>query len=288
MNLAPKSVLLIGPPGSGKSTMACLTAVHKPVHALDIDRKLRAMANLASAFESKQLTSWELEETISEGSLADRVKNISTNTKPTREPRGWNQFAKFVERLPSDEVSKRAGTWYVGSATLLSYHLVQSILFNDPKANVVFSPREWQYFLYVWQETITILIDTAKANGKDLIIDVHERPGEVPTAGAKVMYSGSGANRTREIIGTLDLKVWASIGGQFGGLIGAFFEEVYGLSVEIDGSHKPKWVCRLDPDGKRDLRCSFAHSTSEVEPDFRKIWNMKEVNVNEISTNPTS
>lgn len=275
MNLSPKTVQLIGPSGSGKSTMACLTAVHKPVHALDIDRKLRAMANLAPSFEKGLLTSWELEETIGEGNLADRVRLIATNSKPTREPKGWNQFAKMVERLPVDEVSKRAGTWYIGSLTLLSHHLIQTILYSDTKANVVFSPREWQYFLYVWQETITCLIDTAKAAGKDLIVDVHERAGEVPNPGAKVMYTGSGATRVREIIGTLDLKVWASIGGQFGGLIGAYFEEVYGLHVVIE-NNKPVWKCRLDPDGNRDLRCSFSHKESEVEPDFRKIWNMPE------------
>lgn len=268
--------MLIGPPGSGKSTMACLTAVHKPVHALDIDRKLRAMANLAPLFEKGLLTSWEMSETIGEGNLAERVKLVAKNTKPSREPQGWNKFAQKVETLGKDEDSKRAGTWYIGSLTILSHHLVQAILFNDEKANVVFSPREWQYFLYCWQETITALIDTAKANGKDLIVDVHERPGEVPNPGAKVMYTGSGTSRVREIIGTLDLKVWASIGGQFGGLIGSYFEEVYGLHVDVDSQGKPIWRCRIDPDGKRDLRCSFIHSESEVESDFRKIWKMQE------------
>src|SRR5262245_9858337 len=253
--------------------MAALTAPG-PVHFLDIDRKIPAMAVLESAIGAGDVTYWPLAETLAEEGLASRVKQLATkeDKQVTKVPLGWTKFAEMVDRLPKDEVSKRAESWVVDSSTMLVPHLMNTILFYA-QATAGMSPREWGYFLRMWAETITILRDHALANGKNLIMTVHERPNEVPRPTTKVMYEKDAqGNKQRVYLGQLDMKIGPSIEGQFGLLMPSYFEEVYALRVEMKGD-KPTWICRVKPDGLRDLRTSYDVGDKEEFPcDFRTIW----------------
>jgi len=61
--------------------------------------------------------------------------------------------------------------------------------------------------------------------------------------------------------------------GHFAYELAAYVQEFYALNVVLDKDRKPKWVCRVMPDGSRDLRTSYdTKGEVEVEPDFRKIW----------------
>ena len=267
-----KSAVLMGPPGSGKTTMACLTAVRTPVHVIDVDRKLSSMANLQGAFASGKLTSWEVEDPLVEETLGQRVAIVAKNQKSLKPPKGWLSFASMVDRLPTDPISKGAGTWFIDSLTRLAAHLDRSIAYQSGTAGQVFSPRDWGSFLKMLQETITILIDLARAHDKDIIFSVHERSSEIPGPNTKVMQKRVGDMIQREYIGVLDLKVIASIAGQFGNELGSYFEEVYGLAVRLNDNNMPEWFCRVLPDGKRDLRTSFTVKQAEFPPDFLAIW----------------
>lgn len=271
-----KSVLLIGPPGSGKTTMAALTAVRRPVHFLDIDRKIASMENVKPLIESNDVTFWELDEPLIEGGLKERARELGSSRKPAKSPLGWPKFSQQCEALDREAEAKRAGTWVVDSMTRLGEHLMRYILFSDEKGISTMSPRDWGAWLSIWQETVTILVDAAKQQDKDIIFTVHERVSEIPGPNTKIRYSYEGNQKQREYIGMLDVKIAASLGGQVGIQIGSYFEEVYGLSVELDEkSDMPKWVCRVVPDGRRDLRTSFKVSKAEFPPDFKIIWGGK-------------
>lgn len=267
-----KSCLLMGPPGSGKTTMAGLTAVRRPVHFIDLDRKVLSLANLRSAIDTGDITVWEVGDPLVEDTLAQRAKTLARNEKPPHDPKGWLTFSQLVDDLAVKPESMAAGTWVVDSGTRAGSHLLRLIIKSAGGTSAGnMRPADWGAYLQMWQETITILIDHAKAQDKDFILTVHERLSEVPTATTKVQKKMQGDMMQREYLGALDLGVAASIAGQFGIEIGSYFEEFYGLRVEMTDKG-PQWICRVHPDGKRNLRTSFTHSQSEFPCDFRKIW----------------
>lgn len=269
--MSSRTTALMGPPGSGKTTMACLTAFRKPVHAIDADRKILSQGNLRNAIDKKELTVREVDEPLVEVALDRRVRELATNTKMTKDPNGWIKFAQLVEELKTDADAQAAGTWFVDSWTRVNAHLLRHLMRVSDNKSGNMRPQDWGALLQMSQESMTILIDLARQYDKDLIVSVHERFSEIPKAGGKVMMKQQGDMRTRDYVTPMDVKVAASVQGQFGNEFGAYFNEVYSLRVDMDGD-KPRWVCRVHPDGVRDLRTSFMLTQSEFEPDFRKIW----------------
>lgn len=268
-----RTVLLLGPPGSGKTTMLATTVVNPPCHVIDIDGKVESMYNLNPSRESGALTFRELGETLVEDSLGRRAQLLAMHENPERPPRGWLKFADLVENLEKEEDSKRAGTWAIDSLTMLGWHLKRKILYDDKRGTAALSPKNWGAYLNMWVETMSILKDLAKVNGKDLICTVHERMSEIPGANTKIIKVREGDQTHTEYVGMLDYKIAASIEGQFGLQMGAFFEEVYALNVSVEeGGGGVKWNCRVLPDGRRDLRNSFGLTKPDYPPDFRLIW----------------
>lgn len=290
---------LMGPFGSGKTTMACLTAVQKPVHVIDIDRKIRSMSLLQSAIKKGEITFKEIGETIHEGSLAGRLKALVNNDKPDRPPRGWAVFADYCASLEKDEQARRAGTIVVDTYTQLAPHLRAHIQFLCGHSKYQWD--EWSIWKSIWMETTTVLVDYAlgscrvcggfldvkdspnvkdycptckdKLGSKDLIVNLHERVSEVPGEGNKkvtVTVSAKGGKQ-RTYVGDMKVKIAGSIEGSFGIEFGTHFTDVYALKVIMDKDNKPKWICRVMPDEQRDLRCSFSMSHTDWEPDFRQI-----------------
>jgi len=269
----PRTCCLIGPPGTGKSEMIARTAPRRPVHFIDVDRKLASSARIIPLIEKGDVTFWEVSETLSEAGLQARLIEASNNSKPSKEPLGWRSFAGLVDRLPKDPISQTAGSWCLDSYTLLGDHLKRAVLHWDAKGISTLSQRNWGTFLMVHEETLTTLIDLARTHDKDLFITVHEKPSELPTRDTKVRHTKDAqGNPTREFIGNLDLKIAPTVEGSFANKMFSYFSDVYGLRVDIvDGA--PRWVCRVKPDGIRDLRCSFNVKDAEfTPPDFRMIW----------------
>jgi hypothetical protein len=258
--------------------MIARTAINRPVHFIDIDRKISSMDNIRPLIEAGEVTFWELDAPLVEETLAIRATRLAKNEKPTREPAGWKRFAALVDDLDKKDEAKRAGTWAIDSLTQLGEHAKRMIIYTSGTGSAVMSMREWGLYKMLWAETITILRDEAKSQGKDVIFTVHERVSEVPLASTRVLRTADkSGNIQREYLGPMELKIAASIEGAFGIEIGTYFEEFYGLSVDVDREGKPQWVCRVLPDGKRDLRTSFTVKEAEFAPDFREIWKNRAV-----------
>lgn len=270
-----KSCVLMGPPGSGKSTMYIQTLPPDayPILVVDADRKLKSMEVAHPFLADGRIICWELDEPLTEEKLAQRLRNLAENKKPSTPPKGWTKFCSFAEDLEKKLEAKEAKTIVVDSGTVVGAHAMRMITYNDPKGAATLSPRDWAYYLMIWQETVTEFLDFCRKNDKNFIITFHERVSEVPGENNKVIKSkGEGGVVNREYIGTMNMKIVPSIQGQFANEVGAYFEEFYALNVVMQDD-KPKWVCRIMPDGRRDLRTSYTTTKDIVtEPDFRKIW----------------
>jgi hypothetical protein len=252
--------------------MILKTAIRRPLLGLDIDRKLKSMEIATPMIDKGDLFVWELTEPLTEEKLAQRLKRVANNEKPMKPPKGWPMFCNMAEKLETAEEAKKAQTIFIDSGTLLGAHLLRSILWEDPKGTATMSPREWAYYLMMWQEVMTEFLDFCRSNDKDFMITVHQKIGEIPTKDNKVIKTkGEGGVINREYIGAMSLKIVPSIQGQFANEIGMMVEEMYGLDVVMDGD-KPRWVCRVLPDGRRDLRTSYNVKEAEFAPDFAKIW----------------
>jgi hypothetical protein len=184
---------------------------------------------------------------------------------------GWTKLADYIYEMPKIEDAKRAGTWMFDSLTAAGEHLKAHIMFLAGKSKYEWD--QWNAYKIGWLGTLSVLRDLAKEHGKDLILTVHERFGDVPgekSRGVEYVVDAKG-NRTRNVLGTQDLKVWASIDGAAGQLIGKDMDEYYHLFVEMIGD-KPVWKCRVRPDGLRNLRTTFDVKQDEYTPDFGEIW----------------
>lgn len=269
-----KTVCLQGDPGGGKSMMAGLTAVNKPVHFADIDRKIMSAAWAEPLITSGALTVWELEEPIDKTNFGSRISSLVKMAKPPVRPTGWVKFGEYFN-AHEDPNWKAAGTVVIDSLTILNEHLKTFIMYDSDKSKFQFD--QWAALKIGWMDTVSALRDLHREHNKDLIFTVHERdkgqPGERST-GIKTESTfspSSGTTYQNVIQGVQDIKVWASIDGAFGDLIGAQCDEYYHLYVEMDDG-KPVWRCRIHPDGKRSLRTSFTHDKAVHNPSFKEIW----------------
>jgi hypothetical protein len=258
--------------------MIGLTAVNQPVHFIDIDRKIRGAGWAVDVLKSGQVTVQELSEAFDDTNLVARVNALGAKLAkagPSVAPKGWSTFAEMIYNLPRNEDAKKAGTWAVDSLTILNEHLKTHLMHQAGRSKFTFD--QWAALKVGWMDTISVIRDLAIENGKDLMFTVHERIKEEPgdrTTGIRMelVKQGEDSALQKTFQGTQDVKVWASIDGAFGDLIGAQMDEYYWLYVEVDGNKKPTWRCRVHPDGRRSLRTSFKVTESVYEPDFRKIW----------------
>ena len=270
-----KTVCLQSDPGGGKSVMAGRTAVQRPVHFCDIDRKILSAGWAQPYLEKEDITVWELAESIDEANYNARIATLTAKAKPLVQPKGWTMFGEYFNSH-DDPNWVKAGTVVIDSATMLNEHLKTHIQYLAQ-----IGKYQWDHWFALkkgWMDTLSALRDLHIAHGKDLIVTVHERDKSEPgdkTTGVKTeatFIPGQGTTYTEVYQGTKDYKVWASIDGAFGSLIGVQMDEYYHLYVDTTDKDKPVWRCRVQPDGQRNLRTSFDVKQPVFNPDFRLIW----------------
>ena len=278
-NPSPKTICLQGDPGVGKSRMSCLTAIHKPVYVMDIDRKLRSAAWAQAGLASGDIICWELREPVDDSNIRSRILSLTTaitQQGPTIRPKGFVAWSEQFYKIPEVAKEYKIGTVAVQSLTLLNEHMKSMIMFDAKRSKFTFD--QWSALKIGWMDTFSVMRDICMENNLDLIVEVHERvvgePGE-KTTGVEIIEVASkseGISTQRIYKGTQDISILASIDGQFGSLIGAQTDEYYHLFVDASDKDHPQWRCRVWPDGRRNLRTSFSVKQAVFAPDFREIW----------------
>ena len=94
------SCLLVGPPGSGKTTMA-LTAP-KPILVIDVDCKLHRMVNAESLLKSGQVIQWAINEplaTVSLKRIAGTEFDEGRGKFPVPRPKGYILLSDMLDKV---------------------------------------------------------------------------------------------------------------------------------------------------------------------------------------------
>lgn len=263
-------VLIMSPPGGGKSRMIGLTAPKRPLHVFDIDRKMTTMAWAAARLESGDITVDELKYPLVEASMATRTQELVMKMQPTK-PEGWAKLSEMFQNVKNNKQAMAAGSWSIDSFTLAASHLERLVGYHFKKDTWEF--QQWGAFFKMLEETVTILIDAAKEYDKDIYFTIHEKEVPVPGKETKVIFSGN----DKRYVGQLDIGVGCSVAGSFGSRMPMLFTEVYALKTVVNLETKEvTYKCVVKPDGMRPLRTSYdVGMKTEFEPDFRKIWGLK-------------
>ena len=252
------SCLLIGPPGSGKTTAACTLAKLYPLGVIDFDNKLHKMENVKHLLRSKEnpignLIQIPIDCKLSTISLREMAttKLEQGGKQTSARPEGYMKFVEITEKLQKDKYKwegVQLGGIVLDSYTTMQEHLKRLLLSANDKMTM--SLPLYGPFLTNLEEVNNIFIRMPI----DVIIIAHEKMEKDPL--------------TERII------VRPMVEGSMDGKIAKDFEEVYYMQKVISGlgaGTTAKYEMMTIGDSMRSARTSRKQAAL-VEPDFSKIF----------------
>lgn len=247
------SCLLIGPPGSGKSTAA--STAPGPVLFLDMDQKVAKMNNIKSKVESGQVLTWTPEERLFTGSLASTIQQgTNPQAKYTQQrAMGYIKLGQIIDELEVSKCiykEKQLGTVVLDTFTSTEEHQKRLLMSANGVATI--SQPLWGTILTNNENLISALLSLNKY--VNVIVIAHEQAIKDELTGA-ITYT-------------------PLIGGQMKEKIGKDFEEVYFLEKRVSGD---KAAYEMLTVGNSMKSCRTTRDLpAKVEPDFSKIYGGKQ------------
>jgi len=242
------SALLVGPPGSGKTTAAC--TAEPPVLFLDMDNKIHKMINIKDKVADGRVLQWTPQERLFTGKLSNFV-NSGINPQAKFAQQRAKGYAKLAEKIDELETGacmhegKAVKTVVLDSFTSTEEHL-KRLLMSANNASTISQPL-WGTVLTNYENLLNSLLNLQNVN---VIVIAHQRPVKDELTGI-ITYA-------------------PLISGQMKDKIGKDFEEVYYLEKVIKGGSAVYEMLTLGSTAK-PCRTSRVLN-ARVAPDFSLLY----------------
>jgi hypothetical protein len=250
------SCLLVGQPGSGKTTAAATATAFGPVLFLDMDNKLHKMENVKDKLDSGSIIQWSVAEPLSKGIKLSQLAQFDPkpgSKQVTMRPEGYIKLADMIDKLAESKCiidhggkKVKVETVVLDSYTSMGEHL-KRLLMSVNQTTTMTMP----------------LYGTALTNYETLNNTLLNLPANI------IIIAHQKANKD-EITG--EISFTPLVDGQMADKIGKDFEEVYYLEKKITGDSAKFEMLTLGTNLK-PCRTSRA-LPARVEPDFGKIYKM--------------
>jgi hypothetical protein len=240
------SILIIGPPGSGKTVLAC--SAPGRTYLLDLDGKADEMILLRKRIESNDILVSELQSTLTNDALLSRAIRVSQ--KMETEPQGYVEFCRLVARM--GEAGADYDNWVVDPLNRVGEHLARYLAYKNGVPTM--RPREYGAYLKMMEEVIDKLRKAARRQNKLFICTIHQRYMEEPTGDVKVKHTEQ--NPHGERTGTTVLRQMPALEGQIASKLAGYFSEVYLCRTVPRPGGTVKYIVQTVPDEMSDARTS--------------------------------
>lgn len=242
------SIMLYGRPGSGKTTLAAsMTNLGYKVHFIDVDRKIKNMANLKERINSGMITVQEIESPIDTQSLKQRATS-GLKSYPVSMPRGYLEMVEIIDNIEEDPPENTV--LVLDSLTRVNEHM-KSMLKYHCKGKLDFSG--WDAVLGNYEALFDAFYALQPNIFKHCIIIAHSKDDQDPIL---------------QIIESRPL-----IDGQFRDKAGSYVEEMFFTFVDVPNKQAvPKFLCYTKPTGRILHARSSRDLPVVVESDFEVIF----------------
>ncbi len=250
-------ILLIGRPGTGKTTLACsMTKLGYHVRLIDVDNKAYTMYNIKSLIEQDLVRVTPIKSRLVETSLSERFKELHNvfNKIPNpkqKQPGGYLEYCDLITHYEEEMVKGNKPEEEVlvtDSFTSLLEHMKRLVLYIQKQDK--FSYDEWE----IWKTNIEEFVSVhSRLQGyfKHVIVISHEQMEK------------------DELIGKIEIV--PMIDGSMKHKIGKDFTEIYHTIVDVPKTGKPKYKVVTVPMDRCEARTSRNIDMIE-EADFSVLF----------------
>jgi hypothetical protein len=199
------SVILYGPPGSGKTTMACsMCKLNLKVLLYDADQKAQRMENLKGYFEKGLIELITPQERLVSDDLRRRI--TMPKMAPAKQPKGYLEFVDFITALQGG-AEYHQDVLVIDSMSRIFEHMKRLILHVQGRGAMEI--QDWGILLSNLEELFSTVFNLPF---KHVILIAHDQ------------------TEKDEVTGRTEVK--PLIDGQMKNKLGSYVEEMYYLSVE--------------------------------------------------------